>query len=301
MQLRDAVLDDGSFRSWDTPPLDGRRQRGVPARAGRRVGRDRPGRIRGHRRGHGLRPARRAWWPASSTSWPARSGWPPPSGSPRPCSGRPPSDCRCWPRRVRAAPACRRAPSRSCRWSRSRRPSSCTSGRICLISCTCAIRPRAGCSRRGARSGHVTAAEPGALVGFLGPRVYEHLYGEPFPAGIQTAENLHRHGVIDGVVPLGAAALARWTARSRWSPTRPSRRRPPPRPSRCPTCPRGSRSRRRGARTGPASDICCGTAPPSGCCCPAPSGARRRPRCWRWPGSAASLRWCWASNAWSAA
>ncbi|HJT92849.1 MAG TPA: carboxyl transferase domain-containing protein [Mycobacterium sp.] len=52
--------------------------------------------------------------------------------------------------------------------------------------------------------GHVTAAEPGALVGFLGPRVYEHLYGEPFPAGIQTAENLQRHGVIDGVVPLDA-------------------------------------------------------------------------------------------------
>jgi acyl-CoA carboxylase subunit beta len=50
--------------------------------------------------------------------------------------------------------------------------------------------------------GHVTVAEPGALVGFLGPRVYELLYGEPFPAGIQTAENLQRHGVIDGVVPL---------------------------------------------------------------------------------------------------
>ena len=52
--------------------------------------------------------------------------------------------------------------------------------------------------------GHVTAAEPGALIGFLGPRVYEHLYGEPFPAGVQTAENLQRHGVIDGVVPLEA-------------------------------------------------------------------------------------------------
>ena len=52
--------------------------------------------------------------------------------------------------------------------------------------------------------GHLTAAEPGALIGFLGPRVYEHLYGEPFPAGVQTAENLERHGVIDGVVPLGA-------------------------------------------------------------------------------------------------
>jgi len=50
--------------------------------------------------------------------------------------------------------------------------------------------------------GHVTVAEPGALIGFLGPRVYQLLYGEPFPAGIQTAENLHRHGVIDGVVAL---------------------------------------------------------------------------------------------------
>ena len=50
--------------------------------------------------------------------------------------------------------------------------------------------------------GHVTAAEPGALIGFLGPRVYEHLYGEPFPTGVQVAENLHRNGVIDGVVAL---------------------------------------------------------------------------------------------------
>jgi acyl-CoA carboxylase subunit beta len=50
--------------------------------------------------------------------------------------------------------------------------------------------------------GHITVAEPGALIGFLGPRVYQLLYGEPFPAGIQTAENLQRHGVIDGVVPL---------------------------------------------------------------------------------------------------
>lgn len=50
--------------------------------------------------------------------------------------------------------------------------------------------------------GHVTVAEPGALIGFLGPRVYELLYDEPFPAGVQTAENLQRHGVIDGVVTL---------------------------------------------------------------------------------------------------
>ncbi|HET9875971.1 MAG TPA: carboxyl transferase domain-containing protein [Mycobacterium sp.] len=50
--------------------------------------------------------------------------------------------------------------------------------------------------------GHVTLAEPGALVGFLGPRVYRQLYGEPFPPGIQTAENLQSHGVIDGVIPV---------------------------------------------------------------------------------------------------
>ncbi|WP_222265588.1 acetyl-CoA carboxylase carboxyltransferase subunit alpha/beta [Modestobacter marinus] len=49
--------------------------------------------------------------------------------------------------------------------------------------------------------GHVTIAEPGAAVGFLGPRVYEALYGEPFPEGVQTAENLAEHGLIDGVVP----------------------------------------------------------------------------------------------------
>ena len=48
--------------------------------------------------------------------------------------------------------------------------------------------------------GHVIIAEPGALIGFLGPRVYEALYGEPFPAGVQRAENLFRHGLIDAVV-----------------------------------------------------------------------------------------------------
>lgn len=48
---------------------------------------------------------------------------------------------------------------------------------------------------------HVTVAEPGALIGFLGPRVYEALYGEAFPPDVQTAENLAAHGLIDGVLP----------------------------------------------------------------------------------------------------
>src|SRR5690606_29579468 len=50
--------------------------------------------------------------------------------------------------------------------------------------------------------GHLTIAEPGALIGFLGPRVREIIHGEPFPEGVQVAENLARRGVIDGVVPL---------------------------------------------------------------------------------------------------
>ncbi|MEU7142776.1 carboxyl transferase domain-containing protein [Nocardia sp. NPDC046473] len=50
--------------------------------------------------------------------------------------------------------------------------------------------------------GHMTFAEPGALIGFLGPRVYRALYGQPFPEGVQTAENLYRRGVIDGAVPI---------------------------------------------------------------------------------------------------
>jgi acetyl-CoA carboxylase carboxyl transferase subunit beta len=54
--------------------------------------------------------------------------------------------------------------------------------------------------------GHVTVAEPGALIGFLGPRVYEALYGEEFPEDVQTAENLRAHGIVDAVVPPEAIA-----------------------------------------------------------------------------------------------
>lgn len=67
--------------------------------------------------------------------------------------------------------------------------------------------------------GHLVAAEPGALIGFLGPRVYEQLYGEPFPAGVQCAENLYAHGLIDAVVgaeeigPIAARALDVLTGR----------------------------------------------------------------------------------------
>lgn len=48
--------------------------------------------------------------------------------------------------------------------------------------------------------GHITVAEPGALLGFLGPRVYQALHDKPFPEGIQTAENLYQRGIIDAVL-----------------------------------------------------------------------------------------------------
>ena len=48
--------------------------------------------------------------------------------------------------------------------------------------------------------GHITVAEPGALVGFLGPKVYELLQGRPFPPGVQVSENLARRGIVDSVV-----------------------------------------------------------------------------------------------------
>ena len=48
--------------------------------------------------------------------------------------------------------------------------------------------------------GHVTVAEAGSLIGFLGPRVYEAIYGEKFPENVQTGENLHKHGIIDAVI-----------------------------------------------------------------------------------------------------
>jgi acyl-CoA carboxylase subunit beta len=57
--------------------------------------------------------------------------------------------------------------------------------------------------------GHVTVAEPGALIGFLGPRVVEAITGAPFPSDVQVAENLVAKGVIDAVVaPHELAALA---------------------------------------------------------------------------------------------
>jgi acetyl-CoA carboxylase carboxyl transferase subunit beta len=48
--------------------------------------------------------------------------------------------------------------------------------------------------------GDVHIAEPGALVGFAGPRVIEQTIREKLPEGFQKAEYLRDHGMIDMVV-----------------------------------------------------------------------------------------------------
>ncbi len=47
----------------------------------------------------------------------------------------------------------------------------------------------------------VVLAEPGALIGFAGPRVIEQITKQKLPPGFQTAEFLLEHGMIDQVVP----------------------------------------------------------------------------------------------------
>ncbi|RKE22648.1 carboxyl transferase domain-containing protein [Streptomyces sp. TLI_171] len=49
--------------------------------------------------------------------------------------------------------------------------------------------------------GHLVLAEPAARLGFLGPRVYEELRGEPLPAHVQRAETLAANGRLDAIVP----------------------------------------------------------------------------------------------------
>lgn len=48
--------------------------------------------------------------------------------------------------------------------------------------------------------GDLVLAEPGALIGFAGPRVIEQTIGQKLPEGFQRAEFLLEHGFLDGVI-----------------------------------------------------------------------------------------------------
>jgi len=49
--------------------------------------------------------------------------------------------------------------------------------------------------------GDLNIAEPGALIGFAGPRVIEQTIRQKLPAGFQRSEFLLQHGMLDAVVP----------------------------------------------------------------------------------------------------
>jgi acetyl-CoA carboxylase carboxyl transferase subunit beta len=49
--------------------------------------------------------------------------------------------------------------------------------------------------------GDLILAEPGAMIGFAGPRVIESTTQSELPPGFQTAEFLVEHGLIDAIVP----------------------------------------------------------------------------------------------------
>ena len=49
--------------------------------------------------------------------------------------------------------------------------------------------------------GDVILAEPGALVGFAGPRVIKETIRQDLPEGFQRAEFLEEHGMVDRIVP----------------------------------------------------------------------------------------------------
>ena len=49
--------------------------------------------------------------------------------------------------------------------------------------------------------GDIILAEPGALIGFAGPRVIKQTIGEDLPEGFQTSEFLLEKGFIDHIVP----------------------------------------------------------------------------------------------------
>jgi len=49
--------------------------------------------------------------------------------------------------------------------------------------------------------GDLILAEPGAMIGFAGPRVIKDTTQAELPPGFQTAEFLLEHGLIDAIVP----------------------------------------------------------------------------------------------------
>jgi len=76
----------------------------------------------------------------------------------------------------------------------------------------------AGVAASFASLGDIILAEPGAMIGFTGPRVIYQTMKQELPEGFQTAEFMLEHGFVDRIVPRAAlrseiAALIDYCAR----------------------------------------------------------------------------------------
>jgi acetyl-CoA carboxylase carboxyl transferase subunit beta len=73
--------------------------------------------------------------------------------------------------------------------------------------------------------GDLNIAEPGALIGFAGPRVIEQTIRQKLPDGFQRSEFLLEHGFLDAIVPRGElkaylATTLRWLTESKTTESR---------------------------------------------------------------------------------
>lgn len=83
-----------------------------------------------------------------------------------------------------------------------------TSGKLSLLSkakipyiSLCTDPTTGGTTASFAMLGDINIAEPGALIGFAGPRVVKDTTGKDLPEGFQTAEFVQEHGFLDFIVP----------------------------------------------------------------------------------------------------
>ena len=99
-----------------------------------------------------------------------------------------------------AGRACKRAFSPSCRWPKPRAPQPNWTARVAPLS-RVVRSTTGGVTASFAMLGDIAIAEPGALIGFAGPRVIEGTIKQTLPEGFQRAEFQLEKGFVDTIVP----------------------------------------------------------------------------------------------------
>ena len=202
--LLDLVLDPGSWQSWDEPPVAVSTSPDYAAQLA--AARERTGLDESVTTGEGRIAGRRvASLPASSTSWLGRSGWRQPSAW---CADR--------TRHGRAAPLLAAPVSGGTRMQEG------TVAFLQMVKIAAAVaahRARGlpylvylrhpttgGVFASWGSLGHLTVAERGGSSASSDRACTRRCTDGPFPAGVQRAENLYAHGLVDAVLPAEAMA-----------------------------------------------------------------------------------------------